>query len=180
MTTKNTKLPIITAKTTMEELKLKTAATLKQDPVDLKDLPFADGFWTADNAPIFSRRKRSLSLSGKLANLKVDDLFYVNFWGGKFESRCYLMKVLRKHEREGFFDCVWMTKKRNLIRNIVGQAMFSEVSMQTPVFQIPLHLKKKKRKAIDLTLQETPKKLSKKTEEVVVKAEPTLQKLLAI
>ena len=156
----------------MQELK-------KQEPADLEDLQFADGFWNADNAPIFSRRKSSLVLSGKLAKLEVNDLFYVNYWGGQFEKRCYLMKVLQKHERKGYFDCIWLTKKRKLLRNIVGQAMFSEVSMQTPVFQLPLHLKKK-RKAIDQTLQETPKKNSKKTEEVVVKTEAASKTFLAI
>ena len=162
----------------MQELKTKAATVaVKQEPADLEDLQFADGFWNADNAPIFSRRKSSLQLSGKLAKLEINDLFYVNYWGGQFEKRCYLMKVLRKHEREGYFDCLWMTKKRKLLRNIVGQAMFSEVSMQTPVFQVFL---KKKRKSIDLTLQETPKKISKKTEEVVVKTEPASKKFLAI
>ena len=164
----------------MQELKTKAAAVaVKQEPADLGDVQFADGFWNADNAPIFSRRKHSLIISGKLAKLKVNDLFYVNYWSGQFEKRCYLMKVLRKHELEGYFDCLWMTRNRKLLRNIVGQAMFSEVSMQTPVFQSPLHLKKK-RKAIDLTLKDTPKKYSKKAEEVVVKTEPAFPKLLAI
>lgn len=127
-----------------------------QEPMELDDLQFADGFWHADDAPIYSRRKKSLVEGQKLSELKMNDLFYVNLWGGEFEARCYLMKVIRQRPKDGCFDCLWLTKKRKLLRNIVGQAIFSEVPLDLRVFQ-----QKKKRKpkfVLDLTEQPTPTK----------------------
>lgn len=153
--------------------------------MELDDLQFADGFWHADNAPIYSRRKRSLLEGKRLSELKMNDLFYVNLWGGEFEARCYLMKVIRQRPKDGCFDCLWLTKKRKLLRNIVGQAMFSEVPLEVRVFQ-----QKKKRKpqfVLDLTEQPTPTKkarppfpvdvASTKLFDVEIKEEPLATKL---
>ena len=155
-----------------------------QETMELDDLQFADGFWHADNAPIYSRRKRSLLEGKRLSELKMNDLFYVNLWGGEFEARCYLMKVIRQRPKDGCFDCLWLTKKRKLLRNIVGQAMFSEVPLELRVFQ------QKKRKptfVLDLTGQPTPTKkarpafpavvASTKLFDVEIKEEPLATKL---
>jgi hypothetical protein len=132
--------------------------------MELDDLQFADGFWHADNAPIYSRRKRSLLEGQKLSELKVNDLFYANLWGGEFETQCYLMKVIHQRPKDGCFDCLWLTKKRKLLRNIVGQAMFSEVPLDLRVFQ------QKKRTATAITTGGTEKK-QKLSEETTLTTE---------
>lgn len=152
----------------------RSAISRPQEVVELKDLQFCEGFWHADNAPIFSRKKKSLCLFGRVERLQTNELFYVNLWGGEFEGRCYLMKVLRKHEKEGYFDCLWLTKKRELIRNIVGRAMFSEVPMNTKVYKQRSKLSKKRRQQPSAQ-QETPKKVPRQEREIQSPAEPPIK-----
>ena len=146
-----------------------------QEVVELKDLQFCEGFWHADNAPIFSRKKKSLCLFGKVERLQTNELFYANLWGGEFEGRCYLMKVLRKHEKEGYFDCLWLTKKRELIRNIVGRAMFSEVPVNMKVYKQRSKVSKKRKQQPSAQEQKTPKKVPRQERETQSPAGPSIK-----
>ena len=114
-------------------------------PVDLVDLQFEDGFWTADNAPIYCRRKRSLQKIGTLSDLSLNDMFYVELWDGEFAGKCYFMKVVRIHEEQGYYDCLWLSKKRRLLRNIIGRAMYSCIAETTQVYSTKLQAKKRKK-----------------------------------
>ena len=125
------------------------------EPIELDNFQFHEGFWHADNAPIFSRRKKSLVEGSRVSELQLEDTFFINLWGGEFEKRCYLMKVVRKRPQDGCFDCLWLTKQRKLLRNIVGGAIFSAVPTAAKVFH---QRNKRKFVGVDLTEQSTPKK----------------------
>ena len=114
------------------------------EPVNLADLQFEDGFWTADNAPIYFRRKKSLKKIGTLCDLSLHDTFYVELWDGPFAGKCYFMKVVRVHENAGYYDCLWLSKKRRLLRNIIGRAMYSCIANATPVYATKRQTKKRK------------------------------------
>lgn len=123
-------------------------ATSIYEAIDLADLQFAEGFWHADSAPIFYRKKTSLENKGRLAQLSVNEVFYVELWGGRFKGRAYFMKVIRERPRKGFYDCLWLTSDQKLFRNVVGQVMYSEVPISSTIFGP----REKKRKATAATV----------------------------
>ena len=122
---------------------MQSSALSIYNAIDLADLQFTDGFWHADSAPVFFRKKTSLENKGRLAQLSMNDTFYVELWGGRFKGRAYFMKVIRERPQKGFYDCLWLTKDQKLFRNLVGQVMYSEVPVSSTIFG----LREKKRNA---------------------------------
>ena len=155
---------------------MQSSALSIYNAIDLADLQFTDGFWHADSAPVFFRKKTSLENKGRLAQLSMNDTFYVELWGGRFKGRAYFMKVIRERPQKGFYDCLWLTKDQKLFRNLVGQVMYSEVPVSSTIFG----LREKKRKAAAAAAAITTGGLAKKqklSEETTLTTTETLTEL---
>ena len=122
---------------------------------------FAEGFWHADNAPVFSKTKKQLVRAGTVSSLKPNETFYVELWGGDYAGRCFYMKAIRRREKEGLVDCIWLSKKGQFFRNICGRAIFSDIPEGTPVYKAIKKEKKRPRDEGEKEALPTPKKLPK-------------------
>jgi len=116
---------------------MQTPATDLYEAILSTKLQFSEGLWHVDEAPVFYKNKKSLRSKGRLKNLSLNDTFYVELWGGCFKGRAYFMKVVRKHSKAGFYDCLWLTKEKELLRNLDQQVLYSEVPVSATVFVPP-------------------------------------------
>ena len=159
----------------------KTMNTLEKT-IGLSQYKWADDKYNADNAPIYSRDTISKLKEVALLKLNVGDTFFFQQWPLRYAGQVYLFRLVRKRAtgKNVFFDCAWLNKKRKLLRDENGRALFSTISHFPLQTKMVYRKKKKKRKAAG-ALSTTPAKEPKlqsafkpiKPIKPVVKEEPT-------
>ena len=130
-------------------------------PFNLMHENFAEGFWHADNAPVFFKTKKQLVRAGTVSSLKPNETFFVELWGGDYAGRYFFMKAIRRREKEGLVDCIWLSKKGQFFRNICGRALFSDIPEGTAIYKAIKKEKKRPRDEGEEDALPTPKKLPK-------------------
>ena len=146
-------------------------------PLNLMHENFAEGFWHADNAPVFSKKKHKLVRAGTASSLKLNETFYVELWGGDYAGRCFYMKAVRWREKEGLVDCIWLSKTGQFFRNICGRALFSDIPEGTTIYKAIKKEKKRPRDAGEEDLLQTPKKLPRYLFKKKKEAFPSIKKV---
>ena len=138
---------------------------------------FTEGFWNADNAPVFFKKKKHLVRAGTASSLKPNETFFVELWGGEYTGRCFLMKAIHRREKEGLIDCIWLSKNGKFFRNICGRALFSDIPEGTQVYKAKKEEKKRPRDGGKEDV-ETPKKLPRYLFQKKKEAFPSMKKVL--
>ena len=111
-------------------------------PIQLPyELKWCTGFFTPDNAPIECIDKNSCGQSLVLIDdLKVGQVFYVEYWKTRWRNKMYCMRLVRKRTTTRgkiFYDCVWLTENCEVMRMLGDKAfgaMFSSIKPKTPVY----------------------------------------------
>lgn len=146
-------------------------------PFNLMHENFAEGFWHADNAPVFFKTKKELVRAGTVSSLKPNETFYVELWG-RLRGSLLLYESNTQAGKEGLVDCIWLSKKGQFFRNICGRALFSDIPEGTAIYKA---IKKEKKRPLDTVEEDvvqTPKKLPRYLFEKKTEAFPPINKVL--